>query len=235
MDLAKDKTLYLDEKIMKFNLSLKYEGSLPEHIRVMNPFEKGSLIPEIATKFYRKYYHDHNPRKVILGINPGRLGAGATGIPFTDTVRLNEVCGIPFNKFHSNEPSAVFMYKMIERYGGANLFYGDYYINSISPLGFLMKNQRGNYINCNYYDHADLLSSSKSFMLKSLHHQMSWGLENRTVIILGKKNAVYIKEINDEHRIFENIEVLEHPRFIVQYKRRYMDDYIDAYLEKLKK
>jgi hypothetical protein len=226
--------MYLDEKIMNFNRSLKFDGELPENISVMNPFEERGIITEIAAQFYRKYYHDTLPRKVILGINPGRLGAGATGIPFTDTVRLNEVCGIPMNNFHSNEPSAVFMYKMIERYGGAEAFYGNYYINSICPLGFLIKNHRGNHINCNYYDDPELLKTSQSFMLQSLKHQMSWGLDNKSVIILGKKNAVHFRKINDEHRIFENIEVLDHPRFIVQYKRKQMNDYMDQYLEKLK-
>lgn len=225
--------MYLDEKIMNFNRSLKFDGELPENISVMNPFEERGIITEIAAQFYRKYYHDTLPRKVILGINPGRLGAGATGIPFTDTVRLNEVCGIPMNNFHSNEPSAVFMYKMIERYGGAKAFYGDYYINSICPLGFLIRNHRGNNVNCNYYDDPLLLASSRPFMLKSLMQQMDWGLDNKSVIILGKKNASYFKKINDEQRIFQNIEVLDHPRFIVQYKRKKMNDYIDIYLEKL--
>lgn len=226
--------MYLDDKIMDFNLSLKYDGNLPENISVMNPFEGGGTIVDIATQFYRKYYHDKKSRKVILGINPGRLGAGATGIPFTDTVRLNEVCGIPMRDFHSNEPSAVFMYKMIERYGGAKAFYGDYYINSISPLGFLVKNDRGNNVNCNYYDHPELLKASQPFMIQSLKQQMSWGLLDKVVIILGKKNAVHFTRINDEHRIFERIEVLDHPRFIVQYRRKKMDNYIEAYLEKLK-
>jgi len=83
------------EKILQFNASLSLKNSiLPERVEAMNPFrgENSVLINKLTSEFYLKYYSDDNPRKLILGINPGRLGAGATGIPFTDTKRLSGDC-----------------------------------------------------------------------------------------------------------------------------------------------
>ncbi len=48
---------------------------------------------QVMQKFYYKYYNDSNKRKFIIGINPSRHGAGVTGVPFTDTKRLDNVCG----------------------------------------------------------------------------------------------------------------------------------------------
>ncbi len=41
-------------------------------------------------------------RYLILGINPGRFGGGITGIPFTDPIRLQNICGIE-NDFQKNK------------------------------------------------------------------------------------------------------------------------------------
>jgi len=49
----------------------------------MNPFRENPEALIVSGKFYKKYYNDNNPRFLILGINPGRFGAGVTGIPFT--------------------------------------------------------------------------------------------------------------------------------------------------------
>lgn len=40
---------------------------------------------------------------------------------------------------YSYEPSAVFIYNMIEQYGGAEKFYGDFYINLPFPLAIIRK------------------------------------------------------------------------------------------------
>ncbi len=58
----------------------------------MNPFKENPDALAISSAFYKKYYDDHRMRRLILGINPGRFGAGVTGIPFTDTKRLTEKC-----------------------------------------------------------------------------------------------------------------------------------------------
>src|SRR6056297_952643 len=141
------------QKVIRFNKSLHFKGKLPGQIRIMNPFRENEGILPVMEEFYNKFYNDQHHRKFILGINPGRFGAGATGIPFTDTKRLSEVCGIHIESVRTHETSSVFIYEMIEKYGGANRFYSDYYINSICPLGFLRMNAKRNWVNCNYYDY----------------------------------------------------------------------------------
>ncbi|NLA50491.1 MAG: DUF4918 family protein, partial [Bacteroidales bacterium] len=75
------------DKIIAFYTEIDFRGTLPAGISIMNPFRNNPDVINTVTLFYRKYYSDNNKRHMIIGINPGRLGAGATGIPFTDTIR----------------------------------------------------------------------------------------------------------------------------------------------------
>ncbi|MFP4621057.1 MAG: SMUG2 DNA glycosylase family protein [Bacteroidales bacterium] len=220
------------QKVIRFNRELFYDGKLPEGIRVMNPF-RDREVRSVSERFYRKFYNDHKKRRFILGINPGRFGAGTTGVAFTDTKRLEEVCGIPMDSANTHEPSSVFIYDLIARYGGPERFYGDYYINSISPLGFVRLNNRGNWVNCNYYDYESLYQILEDFILSTLKQQVDFGIDRRRCFVLGKKNARYFDRINRKENLFSSYKVLDHPRYIVQYKARYKEDYIKDYLNKL--
>ena len=223
------------DKVIDFNRNLSFEGSLPRGIRVMNPFRDNPQILQVTRKFYKKFYDDHRPRRFIIGINPGRFGAGTTGIPFTDTKRLQDVCGIPIDSAGTHEPSSVFIYEMIERYGGVRQFYGDYYINSISPLGFLRLSDKGNWINCNYYDSEELFRSLEPFLVSTLRDQIGFGLETDRCFVLGKKNARYIDRINKKEKLFGSLSVLDHPRYIVQYRAKQKEQYLEDYLNKLER
>jgi hypothetical protein len=223
----------LAERIINFNRNLNFSGSLPSGIRVLNPFRDQPGVLELSEAFYRKYYWDSRPRKLILGINPGRLGAGATGIPFTDTKRLTEVCGIETAAFHTHEPSSVFIYQVIEAFGGPDAFYAAYYINSVCPLGFVRQNQKGNWVNYNYYDDADLFEAVKPFILENLRKQSALGMDTEICYVLGKKNARFLEVLNREQPLFGQIRVLDHPRYIVQYKSKATPAYIGKYLSLL--
>lgn len=220
------------EKVLDFYTNLDFTDPLPEGIRVMNPY-KNNEIREILKQFYFKFYSDSKKRKLIAGINPGRLGAGSTGIPFTDTKRLEEKCGITGVSFTTHEPSSVFVYEVIDAFGGPEKFYKDFYINSVSPLGLLQKNKRGNWVNCNYYDSAAIYESVKPFMIESLKKQIDFGLDTSVCISFGKKNADFLKKINKEEKFFEKIVVLPHPRYIIQYKTKEKASYIELYLKTL--
>jgi len=220
------------ERVLQFNKGLKYTGILPEGIRIMNPFMKPEVIA-INETFYRKYYGDPNPRKLLLGINPGRLGAGATGIPFTDTKRLEKACHIKLVTFHTHEPSSVFVYKVIEAYGGPKRFYGDFFINSTSPLGLLTRNGKGHWVNCNYYDFPELYASIRPFILDNLNALIGLGIDTSICYVLGKKNARFMEEINREEKLFGNLVVFDHPRYIVQYRSRQIDRYVADYIRLL--
>ena len=221
------------DKVIQFNKQLSFTDKLPNGIRVMNPFKDNKEIISITEVFYNKFYNDDRKRKLILGINPGRLGAGATGIPFTDTKRLSEICNIKIESITTHEPSSVFIYELIEKYGGTKKFYNDFYINSICPLGFIEQNKKENWINCNYYDYDELFSAMQNFITTSLKRQIGFGIDTNICFVLGKKNAKFLKLINDKEKLFHSIVAFDHPRYIEQYKSKQKDKYITEYLNQL--
>jgi hypothetical protein len=222
------------ERVINFNKHLDFKGRLPKGIRLMNPFREGEGVNTLSEAFYRKYYPDNRDRKPILGINPGRLGAGATGIPFTDTKRLEADCGMGPATFHTHEPSSVFVYEVIKRYGGPTKFYGDFFINSMSPLGLLIENNKGNWVNCNYYDSPDLWKAMRPFIIKNLGKIVSLGIDTSVCYVLGKKNFSFLQEINSAVGLFQKLVVLDHPRYIVQYRSKDMEKYADEYVRTLR-
>ena len=222
------------DKVVLFNKNLEYLGDLPEGFQVLNPYLDHPETMEVMQKFYHKYYDDSAQRKFMIGINPSRHGAGVTGIPFTDTKRLESICGIKMESARTHEVSSVFMYDMIEEYGGADLFYKDIYINSPFPLAIVRKS-KNRWLNANYYDDKKLFEAVKDFMIDSLKKHISLNLDTSEVFILGKKNAEFISKLNKEAKLFDTMTVLEHPRYIQQYKSKEKQLYIDKYILALKK
>lgn len=220
--------------VIKFNENLSYTGNLPEGFDVLNPYLENPETLMVMQTFYHKYYNGSSRRKFIIGINPGRHGAGVTGVPFTDTKRLESVCGIKMESAHTHEISSVFIYDMIENYGGADLFYKDIYINSPFPLAIVRKTKNG-WLNANYYDDKKLFEAVKDFMIESLKKHISLNLDVSEVFILGKKNAGFISQLNKEAKLFDKMTVLEHPRYIQQYKSKEKQIYIDKYIIALQK
>jgi len=221
----------LAAKIIAFNKQLHYAGPLPPGIRIMNPFRENPQALELSSVFYKKFYNDAHPRHLILGINPGRLGAGFTGIPFTDTRRLQSECGIAYNGRETHEPSSVFIYEMIMAFGGPAAFYAEFYINSVCPLGFTKVAAGGKETNYNYYDNPALQAAVHDFAVANVAAQIGLGMKTDKCFCLGTgKNAQFLMRLNDEHQFFGEIVPLEHPRFIMQYRTKRMQEYIDKYL-----
>ncbi|WP_346984064.1 SMUG2 DNA glycosylase family protein [Chryseobacterium sp. POE27] len=224
----------LADKIIEFNRNLHYSGKLPDDFQVLNPYLDNPETLKVMQQFYHKFYNDSHQRKFLIGINPSRHGAGVTGVPFTDTKRLESVCGIPMISARTHEVSSVFVYDMIAEYGGAEAFYKDVYINSPFPLAIVRKS-KGGWINANYYDDKSLFNDVKNFMIESLKKHISLNLDTSEVFIMGKKNADFISKLNQEADLFKKMTVLEHPRYIQQYKSKEKQLYIDKYILALKK
>ena len=222
------------DRVIFFNRELVFKGNLPDNFQVINPFIDNPETMVVMSRFYHKYYNDNKQRRLILGINPSRKGAGVTGVPFTDTKRLATVCGIEMKSAHTHEVSSVFVYDMIEAYGGPERFYSDFYINSPFPLAIIRETKDGSWLNANYYDDSLLFEMVKEFMIESLKKHIDLGLDCSEVFVLGKKNAVFIEKLNREEKMFDKLTVLEHPRYIQQYKSKerelYIDKYINAFL-----
>ena len=221
------------EKAISFCLDLDFNGSLPEGIFVMNPFRDNPGVPGIISQFYRRFYSDNRRRHMILGINPGRFGAGVTGIPFTDTVRLKEKCGLSVPGIKTYETSSVFIYEMIDQYGGPEKFYSDFFISAVCPLGFTSRGSKGREINFNYYDSRDLIKTINDFIIQSLKRQLEFGIEQDICFCLGTgKNYKFLLKLNNDQKFFGRIEPLEHPRFIMQYRSKKKQFYIESYIRK---
>src|SRR5215204_6771760 len=146
--------------ILHFYKQLEPKFDLGEDIQIMNPFNNGEVW-KLVQLFYKKFYNDAHRRIFIFGINPGRFGGGITGIPFTDPVRLKEVCGIDSDLPKKAELSSLFIYAVIEAYGGPAAFYRHFYITALSPLGFTK-----NGLNLNYYDDKELLKDSEPYIIQ---------------------------------------------------------------------
>lgn len=218
------------DKVIDFNRHLNYTGKLPPGFQVINPYMDNPETMEVMQQFYDKFYHDSNQRKFIIGINPSRHGAGVTGVPFTDTKRLENVCGIKMTSAHTHEVSSVFIYDMIAESGGAKDFYQQFYINSPFPLAIVRQTKAGNWLNANYYDDPMLFEMVKDFMISTLKTNISMGLDTSEVYVLGKRNATFIQKLNKEAKLFDRLKTLEHPRYIQQYKFRERQMYIDKYI-----
>ena len=220
------------EQVLAFNAGLSFDAPLPPGIEVMNPFQGSPCALAASAAFYRKYYADHRERHIILGINPGRFGAGLTGVPFTDPKRLSAACGIHIAACApAHEPSSVFVYAVIDAMGGPEAFYRDWYINSICPLGFVRVDARGRKKNYNYYDDRRLEEAATPFMVTCLRRQLAFGIRRDVCYCLGTgKNAAFIERLNAEHGFFERVVALEHPRYVMQYKSKELGAYVRKYV-----
>jgi Domain of unknown function (DUF4918) len=216
-------------KILAYNKQLNLAEKLLMGIGVMNPF-KDEYVFHLCERFYKKYYSDDKKRTLILGINPGRYGAGLTGIPFTDSVKLANFCNIENTLAKKTELSADFIYEIIFAFGGIKKFYRQFYFNSVCPLGFVKDGK-----NLNYYDDKKLEAIVKPFAVKCMKKQIDFNINTDICYCLGEgKNFSFLKTLNEEYKFFKKIIPLPHPRFIMQYKRKRKDEYIINYLEAFK-
>lgn len=224
------------EKILDFIQKLEFTDPLPPGITLMNPYRENPLVMPVVESFYKKFYSDNRSRHLILGINPGRFGAGSTGIPFTDTKRLQEKCGLEISGMKTFEPSSAFIYEMIDKYDGPEEFYSGFYISAVSPLGFTKETKAGKQVNFNYYDSRKLENSILNFVKSSLEQQLDFGIYRDVCFCLGiGQNYKFIQEFNKKHGFFERLVPLEHPRFIMQYKTKQKELYIRKYLDEFGK
>ncbi|MCY7409624.1 MAG: DUF4918 family protein [Chitinophagales bacterium] len=215
------------------SLDLQLPDSL--ETQVLNPY-KNQEVKKCVADFCSKYFSDEKKRIFILGINPGRFGSGLTGISFTDPVALREYCGIKNNFGNKRELSSEFIYKMIEAYGGVKKFYTDFFISAVCPLGFMKSPTpalpKGEGVrNYNYYDDKKLQNAVLPFIKRTFKQQIEIGASNKALIVIGAdKNRKFVETLNEETKYFKKIIALDHPRFIMQYRRKKVDAYIEQYL-----
>ena len=214
--------------VLKFYSDLKISGVIPTEIKVLDPF-KNEETRTIVSQFLHKYYNDSNRRILLMGINPGRFGAGLTGIGFTDPIRLKEVCGIDHPFEMKPELSSKFIYEVIDAFGGPGEFYSKFFISSVCPLGFVKEGR-----NYNYYDDPTLQKEVEPFVIDCFKKKLSFGCSKKQTFSIGQgKNVKFLNQINSQYGFFEEVNALPHPRWVMQYRLKRKKEFIREYVLKL--
>jgi hypothetical protein len=213
------------KKAIDYFCNLKIPSANSLGVKMMNPYESDE-VQKVVKKFYSKYYDDEKKRLFIIGINPGRFGGGLTGIAFTDPVALRKDCGIENNLGTRKELSSKFIYTVTERFGGLEKFFSKIFLTALYPFAITKDGK-----NYNYYDEKSLTENLHEGIINNIQSQIMFGARRDLAILLGKKNAKFFSNINEEHKFFNRIAVLEHPRYIMQYKLKQSDKYIKKYIE----
>ncbi|QKG56259.1 DUF4918 family protein [Hymenobacter sp. BRD128] len=202
---------------------------LPGGVEVRNSYHDPA-VRDIFKEFAQKFYTQDAPRVGIFGINPGRFGGGRTGVAFTDPVALSTLCGISHAlPKQRRELSSEFVYQFIAALGGPAEFYRHFFLSSVYPLELTREGK-----NYNYYDAPALIKELWPAMRLSLTEQaQQLHLRRDVAVSLGRRNGEFLRKINDELGLFDRIEILDHPRFLMQYRRKGLAENVARYVDVL--
>lgn len=215
--------------LFEFYSSLHPTQKLPNGVQWLYP-QRSEEVMQVVKVFLNKYFNDTHKRQLLLGINPGRFGAGVTGINFTAAKQLTKDCKIEHPFGRGSELSAEFIYAVINAYGGPQKFYRSFFIGSVCPLGFVKEGK-----NVNYYDDKKLQKAVELFIVESIEKQLRFPVDkSRCLCIGGEKNYKYLLGLNKRFGWFNEIVPLPHPRFVMQYRRKSIPAYVQFYLDALK-
>ena len=217
------------DQLLDFLQNFPLPAALPDGVVAASPFREPAVFG-LLSQFAHKFYTEAPPRVAVLGINPGRLGMGRTGVAFTDPTALTEFCGI-IHALPKQRPetSTQFVYKVITEMGGPAAFYQHFYVGSLYPLVLL----KGG-LNYNYYDSPTITKVLWPDIQLSLRQQVeALGLRRDVAVSLGKRNGEFFKRLNAELGLFDKIIVLDHPRYLMQYKSRNTAANVAHYVETL--
>lgn len=220
----------LEESLEQLNSS---EG-LPHRVSLIKPLENPE-VKQVWQQFLAKYYGGSpSDRALILGINPGRFGSGQTGLSFTDPHCLKEFYKMPLPLPDKRELSASFFWLVICSFGGPELFYSKFTLDALLPFGLLKHAGSGRLSNCNFYDYPELLTACLPYIEEHLQGLLALGLRRDIAYCIGSgQNLRVLKALNQRLALFERVVSLDHPRFIMQYRLKQKDEYINRYLDSL--
>ena len=68
------------------------------------------------------------------------------------------------------------------------------------------------------------------FITRAIEQHIAIGGRRDHAIVLGAgENHQFLRELNERYGFFGEIQALEHPRWIMQYRRRQLDHFLDKY------
>ena len=202
---------------------------LPPAVEVRNSYHDPA-VQSIVRAFADKFYALDQPRVGVFGINPGRFGGGRTGVAFTDPVALQGNCGLVHElPRQRRELSSEFVYLFIDALGGPAGFYQYFFLGAVYPLEITRAG-----VNYNYYDAPALTQALWPDMKHALAEQVRpLNLRRDVAVSLGRRNGEFLRRLNDELGLFERVEVLDHPRFLMQYRRKSLAESVARYVDVL--
>ncbi len=69
-------------------------------------------------------------------------------------------------------------------------------------------------------------------MIANIRKQISLEINTDICFCFGTgKNEKFLRKVNEEYQFFKKVIALEHPRFIMQYKSKSKQTYVDKYME----
>lgn len=180
---------------------------------------------ELVRRYYQTVYSMDANRIVLCGINPGRLGAGKTGIPFLDYNSVS--CLFPDIQRNDQENSAQFVFSIIREIG-CELFYRSVYMTNVSWFGFTKDGKNLNY--------DKLPSYLPSFFTDSFIGEMAI-VQPKLIIPLGEKVEQTLRQMKQDGRLnYPLAKRLPHPFYCsiptntISCKQKYVDS-ITAFMK----
>lgn len=207
------------ENLNRYNLNYEFKRLLNENgISMLEGYLDQS---DIMDAFCEKFYSNKIPKIVICGINPGRLGAGLTGVPFFDFASLSKIFPSILRK--DTENTAQFFFKVIEKIG-VERFFNYFYITNVSSVGYSKGKSNFNF--------DKLPDNLRSIVFSNFAEEIEL-IKPVKIIALGDAafNGVESALGKNSYRL----EKLKHPSWIMQYKRNEISFWVQAYADALSK
>lgn len=205
------KTLVENYLIFSKTFVKKYKNELAEsNVSILTDYLQNELY---IRRFYKSFIEPNKPKIVLCGINPGRKGAGKTGVSFLDNKSLSKI--FPEIENADYEKSGSFIYSVIEEFG-VEKFYENIYVTNISCVGF-QNSRTGN--NMNYYQISPKIQKD---LFDNFIQEMNI-VQPDIIIPLSEWVSWDLKELKKNGRLnFEIGERLNHPA----YSKVRKEDYI---------
>lgn len=194
-DLLKQKVDFYREIVSGKNRDI-FDSLNEENIHILPGFIENF---DVVKEFYRTYYNHHKRERIVLcGINPGRLGAGKTGVPFLDYKSLSQL--LPKVNNLDSEQSAQFIWQVISAIG-PDKFFDKVYLTNISWFGFSKSG-----VNFNYYELSPKL---QKVFTKGFVNEMAI-IQPRIIIPLSIEVNKTLENMNLGYKIGKR---LNHPNY----------------------
>ena len=94
----------------------------------------------------------------------------------------------------------------------------------------------GKEVNFSYLDSQDLTQTVKNFIIESIQKQIIFCIKTNICFCIGTgENSPFLQSINNKYGFFKKIIALTHPRYIMQFKSKTKQEYINKYVDAFNK